>query len=122
MPYDISIPKNLHCVPLKFFDYLEFGLPIASVPLVYVRDYPDLVYTGGTAGELAMAVQKALASMSSPDVTVEVVMSEPAVLVCNGRPIADDTVYRKLGAYAEKQQKSKVHDQGSSMGVGRARM
>jgi hypothetical protein len=60
MPYDISIPKNLHCAPLKLFDYFAVGLPIASVPIVYVRDYPDLVYTGGTVGELATAVERAL--------------------------------------------------------------
>lgn len=60
MPYDVSIPKNLNCAPLKLFDYFAAGLPIASVPIVYVRDYPDLVYTGGTVGELATAVEKAL--------------------------------------------------------------
>ena len=49
-------------------------------------------------------------------------MSEPAVVVCNRRPIADDTADRKLRACAGKQQKSNEHDQGSSLGVGRARV
>jgi hypothetical protein len=60
MPYDVSIPKNLHCAPLKLFDYFAAGLPIASVPIVYVRDYPDLIYTGGNAQDLARAVKGAL--------------------------------------------------------------
>jgi hypothetical protein len=60
MPYDISIPKNLHCVPLKLFDYCAAGLAIASVPIIYVRDYPELVYTGGTAEELESAVKRSL--------------------------------------------------------------
>lgn len=60
MPYDCSIPKNLHCAPLKLFDYFARGIPVVSTPIVYVRDYRDLVYTGGTVDELARAVQEAI--------------------------------------------------------------
>ncbi len=60
MPYDISIPKNLHCAPLKLFDYWERGMPVVSTPIVYLRDYPDLAYTGGTADELAVTVRQTL--------------------------------------------------------------
>lgn len=61
MPYDCKIPKNLHCAPLKLFDYFARGIPVVSTPIVYVRDYPDLVYTGRTAHELARAIEQALA-------------------------------------------------------------
>src|ERR1700722_3563696 len=83
---------------------------------------PSAVTTVIPVARCPSAVQKALASISPPDVTVKVVMSEPAVVVCNRRPIADDTADRKLRACAGKQQKSNEHDQGSSLGVGRARV
>jgi hypothetical protein len=61
MPYDCSDPKNLHCVPLKLFDYFSRGIPVVSTPIVYLREYDDLVYLGATANELADAVSHALA-------------------------------------------------------------
>jgi hypothetical protein len=61
MPYDCADPKNLHCVPLKLFDYFALGLPVVSTPISYLREYEDLVYIGKTAGELADAVARALA-------------------------------------------------------------
>ena len=30
MPYDVKISHNLHCVPLKLFEYLQFGLPVVG--------------------------------------------------------------------------------------------
>jgi hypothetical protein len=35
-------------------------MPVVSTPIVYLRDYPDLANTGGTADELAGAVRQAL--------------------------------------------------------------
>jgi hypothetical protein len=61
MPYDCADPKNLHCVPLKLFDYFAQGIPVVSTPIVYVQEYADLVYLGTTAAELARAVSDALA-------------------------------------------------------------
>lgn len=61
MPYDCGRNFNLHCVPLKLFDYFAAGLPVVSTPLIHLRDYRDLVYLGETAGELAEGVRKALA-------------------------------------------------------------
>ena len=43
MPYDLSIPKNLYCAPLKLFDYWERGMPVVGTPIVYLRDYPNAV-------------------------------------------------------------------------------
>ena len=61
MPYDCTNPKNLHCVPLKLFDYFSRGIPVVSTPIVHLREYGNLVYVGATANELADAVSQALA-------------------------------------------------------------
>jgi glycosyltransferase involved in cell wall biosynthesis len=60
LPYDCSDPKNLHCVPLKLFDYFARGMPVVSTPIVYLRQYEDIVYLGSTADELAEAIIRAL--------------------------------------------------------------
>jgi Glycosyl transferases group 1 len=59
MPYDLN-NYNLHCVPLKMFDYFAAGIPVVSTPIFYMRDAEDLVYVGETAEELDRAVQMAL--------------------------------------------------------------
>jgi glycosyltransferase involved in cell wall biosynthesis len=60
MPYDCAIPKNLHCVPLKLFDYFSCGMPVVSTRIVFLQDYEDLVYLGSTPDELAGAISRAL--------------------------------------------------------------
>jgi glycosyltransferase involved in cell wall biosynthesis len=60
MPYDSNTPKNLHCVPLKLFDYFACGLPVVSTPITFLRQYEDLVYIGSTGSELSEAVSRAL--------------------------------------------------------------
>jgi glycosyltransferase involved in cell wall biosynthesis len=60
MPYDCVDPKNLHCVPLKLFDYFACGIPVVSTPITYLREYEDVVYLGATADELADAISLAL--------------------------------------------------------------
>jgi hypothetical protein len=61
MPYDSS-PKNMHCVPLKLFDYFAHGLPVVATPIDYLREpeFHGLVYLGSTADELAKAISLAL--------------------------------------------------------------
>ena len=61
MPYDSS-PKNMHCVPLKLFDYFAHGLPVVATPIDYLREpeFDGLVYLGSTAEELAKAISLAL--------------------------------------------------------------
>jgi len=60
MPYDCAIPKNLHCVPLKLFDYFSCGMPVVSTRIVFLEEYEDLVYLGSTPDELADAISQAL--------------------------------------------------------------
>lgn len=61
MPYDGS-PKNMHCAPLKLFDYFAHGLPVVATPIDYLREpeFDGLVYLGSTAEELAKAISLAL--------------------------------------------------------------
>jgi hypothetical protein len=61
MPYDCSTPKNLHCVPLKLFDYFAQGIPVVSTPIVFLQEYEDLVYLGRTPDELVDSISRALA-------------------------------------------------------------
>jgi glycosyltransferase involved in cell wall biosynthesis len=61
MPYNCADERNLHCVPLKLFDYFAAGLPVVSTPLIHLWEYQDMVYLGDTAGDLAEGIRKALA-------------------------------------------------------------
>ncbi len=60
MPYDISDKKNLHCAPLKLYDYFLAGLPVVATPLLALAEFKDLVYLGETAQELSDAIVRAL--------------------------------------------------------------
>ena len=44
MPYDIKFLHNLHCVPLKLFEYLEAGLPVVSSKLLNLKSFHPHVY------------------------------------------------------------------------------
>ena len=60
MPYDCADKKNLHCAPLKLYDYFLAGLPVVATPILMVSEFKDLIYTGATAQELSEAVVCAL--------------------------------------------------------------
>lgn len=60
MPYDCFDERNLHCSPLKIFDYFSLGMPVVSTPVLSLREFGNLVYAGETASELASAVENAL--------------------------------------------------------------
>ena len=59
MPYDLDT-RNLHCVPLKLFDFFAAGTPVVSTPILYVRHCEELVYVGETAQQIEQAIQAAL--------------------------------------------------------------
>jgi hypothetical protein len=61
MPYDLFDEKNLHCVPLKLFDYFYAGLPVASTPVLSLPEFGDLIYFGDTPAAFTRAVEMALA-------------------------------------------------------------
>ena len=60
MPYNCYSNKDFHCMPLKVFDYFNAGIPVVSTPIVNLWEYSDTIYFGGTAEELAAAVELAL--------------------------------------------------------------
>jgi hypothetical protein len=60
MPYDCGDNKNLHCSPLKLYDYFLAGLPVVATPILSLSECMDLIYSGSTAQELADAVVRAL--------------------------------------------------------------
>jgi hypothetical protein len=60
MPYDCTEMKNLHCSPLKLYDYFLAGLPVAATPILAISEFKDLIYAGSTAQELTDAVNRAL--------------------------------------------------------------
>ena len=76
MPYDCAIPKNLHCVPLKLFDYFSYGMPVVSTRIVFLQEYEHLVYVGSTADELANAISQALTEpVNSPKRAIRIALA-----------------------------------------------
>jgi hypothetical protein len=89
MPYDCTDPKNLHCVPLKLFDYFSRGIPVVSTPIIHLRQYGNLVYLGATAHELADAVSQALAEPpESPKRAARIAVARKHSIENLSRPIS----------------------------------
>jgi hypothetical protein len=65
MPYDCFDEKNLHCAPLKLFDYFLAGIPVVSTPVIPLWEYSDLIYFGDTATEITHAIHDALEEPST---------------------------------------------------------
>jgi Glycosyl transferases group 1 len=61
MPYDCFEEKNLHCVPLKLFDYFLAGLPVVATPVICLWEFSDLIYFGDTSEDFSRAIGEALA-------------------------------------------------------------
>jgi len=49
------------CNPIKLKEYLALGKPIVSTPFNELNKYLDVVYEARTAGDFAMAIERALA-------------------------------------------------------------
>jgi hypothetical protein len=60
MPYDCFQEKNLHCSPLKLFDYFLARTPVVATPILELLQFPDLSYFGESAREFAGAIEDAL--------------------------------------------------------------
>lgn len=60
MPYARDDNKNLHCMPLKLFDYFALGKPVVSTPILNLLEFSETIYFGDNADELCRAVQMAL--------------------------------------------------------------
>jgi hypothetical protein len=71
MPYDCFSEKNLHCVPLKLFDYFSIGLPVVSTPVLGLREYSNLIYFGDTARTLITAIELGLSERLDSTARVE---------------------------------------------------
>ena len=60
IPYDQNHPFNVHCSPLKLYDYLATGKPIVSTDLPAVREFKGLVRIAQDMVEFERQVAKAL--------------------------------------------------------------
>jgi teichuronic acid biosynthesis glycosyltransferase TuaH len=60
MPYNISDSKNLHCVPLKLFDYFLAGIPVVSTRVLSLAEFEELIYFGDTPADYVRGVEEAL--------------------------------------------------------------
>ena len=45
----VLMMKNLHCSPLKLYDYFLAGLPVVATPILAISEFKDLIYSGATA-------------------------------------------------------------------------
>ena len=60
MPYDTKIMHNLHCVPLKLFEYFQVGLPVVSTKLVNLKCFEPLLSISENAEELIAQLKSSL--------------------------------------------------------------
>jgi glycosyltransferase involved in cell wall biosynthesis len=60
MPYSRDDSRNMHCMPLKLFDYFAQGKPVVSTRILNLLEFSDTVYFGDDAVELCRAIQLAL--------------------------------------------------------------
>lgn len=59
VPHVIS-PFTESLSPLKLYEYLASGLPVAATPVPGFRDYPEWIHLGSDAGEMIAAIRRAL--------------------------------------------------------------
>lgn len=52
MPYNTADSHNLHCVPLKLFDYFKHGLPVVSSRLLNLQKFDNIMYMSDDVDDL----------------------------------------------------------------------
>jgi hypothetical protein len=65
MPYNIEDPHNLHCVPLKLFDYFKHGLPVVSSRLLNLEKFKDIIYLCDDTYEYVRCILLSLKEMKT---------------------------------------------------------
>ena len=60
LPYSCDDNKNLHCMPLKLFDYFALGKPVVSTRILNLLEFADTIYFGDDANQLRHAIHLAL--------------------------------------------------------------
>jgi len=50
IPYDIRLPFNLYCYPMKIFEYFYAGKPVLSTPILELthKKFSGIIFTGNT--------------------------------------------------------------------------
>lgn len=67
MPYARQDNKNMHCMPLKLFDYFALGKPVVSTRILNLLEFSDTIYFGDGAAEICHAIETAIGeSADSP--------------------------------------------------------
>ena len=70
LPYDLSNPHNLHCVPLKLLDCMSIGLPVVITKLKNIDDFHPFVYLAETEKELLRALETALSEKKDAEIRI----------------------------------------------------
>jgi hypothetical protein len=60
IPYDLSVPLNYYCKPLKLYEYFYLGLPVVSVPIKSITNYSSLVSFATTTDEWVSSIKQLL--------------------------------------------------------------
>lgn len=71
LPYRLDEMKDLHCVPLKLFDYFAAGMAVVATPITYLAGHTGLVYLARTEQELEEAIEAAFHEPADSPIKME---------------------------------------------------
>ena len=60
IPYNLNVPLNYFCKPLKLYEYFFFGLPVLSTSLPSIRNYKNLIHFADTPKKWISEIQRIL--------------------------------------------------------------